>query len=115
MCAPGSYRLGEVEVELRGDGSVVNREGRLAGSTLRMDHAIGNCVRLGRVSLREAVVMATSNPARAGRIAGRQRGLAPGEKADLVRFEWDDNSNQLRVIETVVAGSTVYKADHKNA
>jgi N-acetylglucosamine-6-phosphate deacetylase len=113
MCAPGHYKLGQVEVELRSDGSVVLRgEGRLAGSALRMDHAIGNSVRLGRLSLRDAVTMATSNAGRAGRIARRQRGLAPGEKADLVRFHWDDNSNQLRVIETVVAGSTVYKADY---
>ncbi len=113
MCEPGSYKLGQVEVELRSDGSVVLRgEGRLAGSALRMDHAIGNSVRLGRLSLRDTLTMATSNAARAGRIARRQRGLAPGEKADLVRFLWDDNSNQLRVIETVVAGSTVYKADY---
>ena len=33
--------------------------------------------------------MATTNAARVGRIAGRQRGLVPGEKADLVRFSWD--------------------------
>lgn len=113
MCEPGPYNLGQVEVELRSDGSVVLRGGtRLAGSALRMDHAIGNSVRLGRVSLRDALTMATTNAARAGRIARRQRGLAPGEKADLVRFLWNHNSKQLRVIETVVAGSTVYKADH---
>ncbi len=111
MCEPGPYKLGQVDVELRSDGSVVMRgETRLAGSALRMDSAIGNCVGLGRLSLRDAVIMATSNPARVGRIAGRQRGLAPGEKADLVRFHWNDNSNELRVIETVVAGSTVYRA-----
>ena len=113
MCAPGPYKLGQVDVELRPDGSVVLRgEARLAGSALRMDDAIGNAVRFGRLSLRDALTMATSNAARAGRIAGRQRGLAPGEKADLVLFHWDDNSNHLRVIETVVAGSSVYKANH---
>ncbi len=112
MCPPGPYKLGQVDVELRDDGSVVLRgETRLAGSALRMDHAIGNSVRFGRLSLRESITMATVNPARAGRIARRQRGLAPGEKADLVRFHWDDNSNELRVIETVVAGRTVYSAD----
>lgn len=111
MCKPGPYRLGEVNVELRGDGSVVLQgESRLAGSALRMDHAIGNAVRLGGISIQNAVTMATVNPARAGRIAGRQRGLAPGEKADLVRFDWDSATYSLHVKETIVAGKSVYHA-----
>lgn len=111
MCRPGPYRLGEVNVELREDGSVVLRgETRLAGSALRMDHAVGNAVRLGGISLPDALVMATVNPARVGRIAGRQRGLAPGEKADLVRFGWDSAAYSLQVKETIVAGKSVYHA-----
>lgn len=110
LCAPGPYKLGQVDVELRPDGSVRLRGGdRLAGSALRMDHAIANSVRFGAISLREALAMATSNPARVARIAGRQRGLTPGEKADLVRFDWDGTKPSLNVIETVVAGTTVYK------
>jgi N-acetylglucosamine-6-phosphate deacetylase len=111
MCDPGFYRLGQVDVELRGDGSVVLRGGtRLAGSGLRMDHAICNAIRLGSISLREALTMATLNPARVARIAGRQRGLSPGEKADFVRFRWDDSARSLIVIETILAGSSVYQA-----
>jgi len=111
MCAPGPYRLGEVEVELKGDNSVVLRGGtRLAGSALRMDHAIGNAVRLGRVSLQEALAMATVNPARVARIAGRQRGVAAGEKADLVRFAWNAATAELSVKETIVSGVTVFNA-----
>jgi N-acetylglucosamine-6-phosphate deacetylase len=110
-CQPGPYRLGQVDVELRPDGSVVMRgDTRLAGSALRMDHAIGNSVRLGRLTLRDAITMATVNAARVARIAGRQRGLVPGEKADLVRFLWDESSTSLKVIETVVGGTTVYNA-----
>ena len=110
MCEPGSYRLGQVDVELRDDGSVVLKGGeRLAGSALRMDQAIGNAVRLGRLSLREAVAMATVNAARAGRIAGRQRGLSPGEKGDLVRYEWSESFSKVRVLQTVVAGQTVHE------
>lgn len=111
MCLPGPYRLGQVDVELREDGSVVLRGlTRLAGSALRMDRAIANAVRLGGISLSEAVSMATVNPARAARIAGRRRGLTPGEKADLVRFRWDGPSAALTILETVVAGETVYTA-----
>ncbi len=111
LCAPGPYKLGQVDVELKDDGSVVLLGGtRLAGSTLTMDHAVGNSVRLGGISLRDALAMATVNAARAGRVAGRQRGFAPGEKADLVRFRWDDSTQQLTVVETILAGSTVYTA-----
>ncbi len=111
MCEPGRYSLGQVEVELRANGSVViiGTE-RLAGSALRMDRAIGNSVRLAGISLREALTMATVNAARAGRVAGRQRGLATGEKADLVRFGWDPDSCTLAVKETIVAGVSVYRA-----
>jgi N-acetylglucosamine-6-phosphate deacetylase len=109
MCAPGRYRLGQVDVELRADGSVVMPgTSRLAGSALRMDHGIGNAVRMAGVSMRDAVTMATTNPARAGRIAGRQRGLVTGDKADFVKFRWDEAAFQLTVVETVVSGVDVY-------
>lgn len=65
MCEPGDYMLGEVAVELKKDQRVVLRGGtRLAGSSLRMDHAIANVMRIAGVSLEEAVTMATVNPAR---------------------------------------------------
>jgi N-acetylglucosamine-6-phosphate deacetylase len=111
MCEPGNYELGDVAVELKPDGRVVLRGGtRLAGSAIRMDQAIGLAVHLGRLSLRDALAMATVNPARVARIAGRIRGLATGEKADFVKFRWDDDSKHLTVVETVLAGTTVYSA-----
>ena len=111
MCPPGPYKLGQVEVELRADGSVVMRGGeRLAGSALRMDRAVEKSVQYSGDSLSAVLAMATTNPARVGRIAGRQRGLVPGEKADLIRFHWDPVNQGLRVEETIVAGSSVYRA-----
>jgi len=108
---PGRYTLGQVEVELRANGSVViTGTERLAGSALRMDRAIGNSVRLAGVSLHQALTMATVNAARAGRVAGRLRGLTTGEKADLVRFQWDPASSILQVKETIVAGVSAYRA-----
>lgn len=109
MCKPGFYQLGSVEVELQEGNRVVLRGGdRLAGSGLRMDDAISNTVRMAAITLREALAMATVNPARICRIAGRQRGLQPGEKADIVRFAWSDASASLTVVETIVSGTTVY-------
>jgi N-acetylglucosamine-6-phosphate deacetylase len=112
MCLPGPYRLGEVDVDLLENGSVVMRgENRLAGSALRMDRAVGNTVRSGGFSVREAVTMATINPARSGRVPGRQRGLTPGEKADLVLFEWDNTADTVKISETIVAGQRVFQTE----
>ncbi len=110
MCDPGFYKLGQVNVQLHADGSVTLRGGtRLAGSGLRMDRAVGNTVRMGKVSLTEALAMVTVNAARVARIAGRRRSLAPGEKADFVRFRWNDSAQSLTVIETIAAGNSVYR------
>jgi len=111
MCEPGPYKLGQVEVELRTNGSVVLRGGdRFAGSAVRMNQAVATTVKLGQVSLQQAITMATTNAARVGRIAGRQRGLVPGEKADLVLFRWNSETFELTVVETIVAGISVYKS-----
>jgi N-acetylglucosamine-6-phosphate deacetylase len=106
MCKPGNYKLGEVEVELRSDDRVVLRGGtRLAGSSLRMDRAIENTMRMTGATLRDAVAMATSNPARIGRVAGRWRGLQPGQVADIVKFRFQDG--RIEVLETYLAGQKI--------
>jgi N-acetylglucosamine-6-phosphate deacetylase len=107
-CAPGKYKLGEVDVELHSDGSVRLLGGtRLAGSALRMDRALQNVIRIAGLSLREAITLATRNPARIGRIASRQRGLNPGERGDLVRFRYDPDTHEIEVVETFLAGRAV--------
>jgi N-acetylglucosamine-6-phosphate deacetylase len=109
MGKPGPYRLGEVETELLEDGRVVLKGGtRLAGSSLRMDRAIENVIRSGRVSLEEAIAMATTNAARVGRIGSRLRGVQPGDRADLVRFSFVDG--RVEVKETYLSGQRVYGA-----
>lgn len=110
-CAPGPYMLGEVEVELREDMSVRLRGGdRLAGSSLRMDRGVENLMRLAGLSLSEALVTATRNPARVGRIAGRQRGLETGDRADVVAFHYDAAQKSIQVEETWLDGECVYRA-----
>ncbi len=111
MATPGRYRLGEVEVELHADARVtLVGESKLAGSSLRMDRGIENLMRLGEISLGEALTMATRNPARVGRIAGRQHGLEPGERADLVEFLYDPQARSIQVQRTWVDGELVYQA-----
>ncbi len=98
MCAPGFYQLGEVQVELKDDRRVVLRGGdRLAGSSLRMDQAIENVMRIAGVSLEEAVAMATVNPARVARV---------GDHADEVKFLFE--GGQIQIIEAHLNGRLVF-------
>ncbi len=84
---PGRYRLGRQEADLTEDGRVVlTGTNRLAGSALKMNDAVTNVMRMAGISLRDAVEMATVNPARVVHLEGRSQGLAPGERADLVLF-----------------------------
>jgi N-acetylglucosamine-6-phosphate deacetylase len=107
MCEPGRYMLGEVEVELHADQSVRMAGGtRLAGSSLRMDRGVANLMKIAGLTLAEAITMATTNPARAGRVGGRIRGLQPGSRADVVKFRVGDGG--IEVLETYLSGRKVY-------
>lgn len=112
LCAPGPYMLGEVEVQLHPEGKVTLREdtNRLAGSALRMDQGVGNLMRMCGLTLSEALTLATRNPARVGRVPLRQRGLQPGERADVVEFSYDKKAKSIQVLKTWLDGELVYKA-----
>jgi N-acetylglucosamine-6-phosphate deacetylase len=111
MSTPGIYKLGGQDVELTEDGRVVLAgQARLAGSALRMDRAITNIMQMTGISLVEAIAMATRNPARVGRIAGRRRGLVTGDRADFVLFRYDKEKNRIDVVETIVGGKRAYAA-----
>jgi N-acetylglucosamine-6-phosphate deacetylase len=106
---PGRYRLGEQDVDLTTDGRVVLAgQDKLAGSALRLDHGVENLMRLADLKLQDAVRMATVNAARAGRIEGRQKGLQPGERADLVIFRFDEAARSIHVEETWIGGQKVF-------
>jgi N-acetylglucosamine-6-phosphate deacetylase len=77
----GTYRLGDVDVEIR-DGVARGATGALAGSTLTVIDAVRNLHSLG-VPFEEAVGAATEVPARVLRLPGSGR-LAVGLPADVV-------------------------------
>jgi len=78
----GKYMLGGLEVTVSG-GVCRNEEGRLAGSTLTLDRALRNVVRLG-VPLTDAVRMLTLNPATLLGIEFKKGALRTGADADIV-------------------------------
>ncbi|MGP8247102.1 MAG: N-acetylglucosamine-6-phosphate deacetylase [Bryobacteraceae bacterium] len=106
--SPGTYTLGGQAVESTPGGRVLLAgTQRLAGSGLTMNRAVANLMRLAGASLADAVLAATGNAARAGRIAGRAEGLVPGQRADFVLFRFDAPEHGLRVVETWLDGERV--------
>ena len=77
----GRYQLGSLEVVVK-DGKCV-AEGKLAGSVLTMDRAVGNVMRLAGCDLHTALRLTTLNPARVAGLRGRGE-IEPGCEADLV-------------------------------
>jgi len=96
---PGRYRLGEQDADLTPDGRVVLAgTGKLAGSALRMNDGVANLMRLGGLTLRDAVQTATINPARIVSVDGRMHGLKPGEAADIVAFHLNDGTLKIHSV-----------------
>jgi len=106
---PGRYSLGEQAVDLTADNRVVLAgQYKLAGSALRMNHGIRNLMKLAGLSLSDAVIMATTNPARVGSVPRRSNGLAAGDRADFVLFDFDSETCAIHVAATYVSGRRVF-------
>ena len=107
---PGRYRLGSQEVDLTADNRVVLAgQTRLAGSALRMNTGVSNLMNMCGLSLSDAITMATTNPAKVGKIAGRQNGLAVGDRADVIEFTLDQESKSIRLLNNYIDGKLVYQ------
>ena len=110
-CPPGHYQLGEQAVELTADNRVmlVGKE-RLAGSALRMDRGVENLMRIAGLSLADAVSMATTNAARAGRVPCRTKGLVPGDRADIIEYNFNKSDLTISIQSTYISGNKLYSA-----
>jgi N-acetylglucosamine-6-phosphate deacetylase len=95
----GEYRLGERLVTAAGGRAVLAGGDAIAGSTLTMEAAVQNAVRLLRVSVEDAVLMSSTNSARLLGLEQHKGAIAPGLDADLVVLD-----EQLAVEASMVAG-----------
>jgi N-acetylglucosamine-6-phosphate deacetylase len=110
--AVGRYQLGEQQVDHTADGRVVLAgTDKLAGSALRMDHGVQNLMRLGGLSLRDSIQLATTNPARVTNIPNRQKGLMEGDRADIIVFRYEEETGTVAIEETYVDGNCLWRAD----
>ena len=73
-----------------------------------MDKAVRNMISMAGVSLKEAIQMATINPAKCLGVQGRKGSLAAGKDADIVILD-----KKLKVKLTMVKGKIVYNREDK--
>jgi N-acetylglucosamine-6-phosphate deacetylase len=91
-CAPGSYRIGDADVDVSEDRHVSLRgTPYLAGSALTMAEAVANAVRFTGLSLDEVLPMASTTPAKYAGI----------EVDGTVTAEWDADRFELKILDVV--------------
>ncbi|MFK9095089.1 N-acetylglucosamine-6-phosphate deacetylase [Bacillus salipaludis] len=101
----GMYDLGGQEVIVK-DGKAVLADGTLAGSILKLGHAVKNILTYTGCSLEEAIQMASVNPAKQLNVFDRKGSIAVGKDADIVILD-----GNMEVYMTFCRGSLSYKKE----
>lgn len=101
----GHYDLGGQDVIVQ-DGKAVLSDGTLAGSILKLGHAVKNIMAFTGCSLEDAVEMASINPAKQLNIFDRKGSLETGKDADIVILD-----QQLDVAMTFCNGRLAYSRE----
>lgn len=100
----GDYTLADQRVIVK-EGQARLESGSLAGSTLTMDIAVGNMVRLVGVPLPDAIAMASSTPAGQLGLGNRKGRLQRGMDADITILD----ANTFETMTTISMGKVVFK------
>ena len=108
-CPPGLYALGAVTVQLHPENRVTVQGTQQLAASVQRNGGVENLMRL-RLNLRDAITLATRNPARVGRVPNRLRGLQPGERADVVEFTFNPDTQAIEVRKTWLNGQLVFSA-----
>jgi N-acetylglucosamine-6-phosphate deacetylase len=101
----GPYTLGGLLVTLKGREARLE-DGTLAGSVLTMDKAVKNVMEFAKLSVPEAIQLATANPARTLRLGGRKGSIQTGADADFVVLD-----EEINVKATIRAGCPVFRRE----
>ena len=99
----GEYALGKQRIIVK-DGVSRLESGDFAGSTLTMDRAVRNIMRLVETPLQRAVKMATINPAAVVNVDENKGSLESGKDADIVIID-----DEINVYLTIVKGKILYR------
>jgi N-acetylglucosamine-6-phosphate deacetylase len=103
-CPPGMYEndLGRIEILPSGRIVVAGQDLILGGSSSTTEMCVAHAVRCGAASLRDAIDMASRNPARV--LGFQQRGLVPGDTADLIVFRYVAPGSPIEVVASIIGG-----------
>lgn len=104
---PGEYELGGQKVILENNRAVIKGTETLAGSVASLPEALRYAVKVVGISLEDAVVCVTKNPAVSLGIYGECGSISVGKKADLVLL--DENL----VVRTVIKNGRVLQSRTK--
>jgi N-acetylglucosamine-6-phosphate deacetylase len=84
------------------------QDGTLAGSLLKMNHAIKNMIDITKASLSDVISMVSENPAKLLNIYNKKGSIDIGKDADMVVLD-----NNFNVVMTLSMGKIVYISDEK--
>jgi N-acetylglucosamine-6-phosphate deacetylase len=98
----GTYVVQGEMVELTREGRLqITGTQLLSGAAVPLITCVGSAIRMTRFSLAEGLKMATEIP---GRFAGDRGLLAPGRRADIIRFRWTSPESPLTLEDVWLAG-----------
>lgn len=103
----GRFELGGQEVLVQDGEARLTATGSLAGSTLTMDRALRNAVKLSGISVERASTAASFAPARALGLERELGSITPGTCADLIVLDDD-----LQVMDVMASGRWCEPTDH---
>ena len=100
----GEYDLGGQPIFLKGIECRL-ADGTIAGSVLKLNHAVRNVLANTTLPVNEVFKMASLNPATSIRCADRIGSLEAGKDADIIIVD-----NDINVLRTIKKGRTIYEA-----
>ena len=109
---PGEYQFVGQPVELTSDRCVrLAGTEYLAGSAIELARGVENSVRFAEITLKEAISLATLQPARLLGVEENIGSMDENNQPNLILFEWNDATCEIDLIATILAGQVVYQKD----
>lgn len=109
---PGEYQFAGQPVELTSDRCVrLAGTEYLAGSAIELARGVENSVRFAGITLKEAISLATLQPARLLGVEENIGSMDENSQPNLILFEWNDATYEMDLIATILRGQLVYQKD----